>query len=517
MDVFELEYKFIENHEEKTMTVRTIERNGSYYIQLPEGINENGNMVQKAIRISGKKWQFVSRSSDDTYFSSVYLSDDGTVQYENGNGEVVTLHDAFDPLLANSDFPYNIAAQMYYLKEQFDYLLEIQSKVKDIRRKRLEKRLRKLGYASIEDALGILKEHSIFCDINEICKDLENYEDYIEIPGFSRREETVTQGRREQCIVYTVPTEKGKENIRLLFEKLRRDLKVEDDRTEEKKEMLDRKFSFIEQNKVRKLEEFGMTFPGIMSMTEREWEKYTSYITGICKEYWPKKPKFFDELRKRGITYAQIQGMNEEEWKKFVESITRKDDYEGPEFFEKSIFDSFEYMPEANMTFVETPPKRSVQLHNSVWNRYTKAIAQVARLYLSLNADILPAQIARQVEDNTGIYGKETEDFREGEDLRTLIADFIDSPVFTIAGNIEDIAVCARNLDFIDYVDTVFYKNGDGIGGGLRDSIMELRDDSTEQIKTRMSHVARFNNAQIKLQQLRGVKRTESAPDFEEI
>ena len=70
------------------------------------------------------------------------------------------------------------------LKEQFDYILNVQSQVKAVRKRRLERRLKKLGYKSIEDSLEMLKEHSIYCDFDDILQELESYEDYIEISGF---------------------------------------------------------------------------------------------------------------------------------------------------------------------------------------------------------------------------------------------------------------------------------------------------------------------------------------------
>ena len=54
MDVLELEYKYIENQEEKTATVRAKERDGSYYIKLVDGVDRNGNAVQNGIIVTGK-------------------------------------------------------------------------------------------------------------------------------------------------------------------------------------------------------------------------------------------------------------------------------------------------------------------------------------------------------------------------------------------------------------------------------------------------------------------------------
>lgn len=515
MDVLELEYKYIEDQEEKTTIVRAKERDGSYYIKLMDDVDRNGNVVQKAIKITGKKWQFISIGSDNESAIHVHLLDDGTVKYAVGTKELTIAPDTFDPLLANSDFPYNIAAQMHYLKEQFDYILSVQSQVKAVRKRRLERRLKKLGYKSIEDSLEMLKEHSIYCDFDDILQELESYEDYIEISGFSRREEEEVQGITEQYIVYTSPTEEGRDNIISLFRKVKLDLETEDARLQEKKEMPDRKKDLIERFSIRPLKEFGMTFPAIMSMTEKEWEAYTAYITGVCREYWPKKPQIAKRLERLGITYSQIRHMPEEEWEKLVASITSEEGYEGPMIFEKSEFDPFEFMPEEQMTFPTTSPQRSIQMHNFVWNRYAKGIGKVARLYLSLNADILPAKIAKQVDDKTGEYGVETEDCRAGEDLRALISQCIDSDEFKNACNIEDIAICARNLDFIDYIDELLRDSREKVGDGLVASIMELRDDSVAQIEERMGHVARFNNAQIRIQQLKGVRRV-IAPDFEE-
>lgn len=476
MDVFELEYKYIEGKEEKTVQVRTVERNGVYYIQLPERPSNVRGVFQEAIVVNGKTWKFISRNPEEPeYFACVYLNEDGTVQYENDMTHgVKTSQDKFDPLLANSDFPHNIAACMHYLREQFEYILDIQNKVKDVRRKRLNMRLKKLGYSSPEDALTVLRDHSIYCDLNDICEELENYEDYIEIDGFSRREEVLVQGRRETNIVYSAPTPEGKDAIVALFERISQELKRESEIQEAKQEMLDRKMYFITGTGKRRLSEFEMTFPGIMSMTERDWELYSAYITGECREFWPK------------------------------DTEDRK-------------LQPFERMPEASMRFPATKPVQTVQLNNNVWNRYAKAIMQIARLYLSLNADILPTKITKQIEDCTGVYGKETEDFSAGEELRCLIGKFIDSSTFTIACNIEDIATCAMNLDFLDAVDNLIKENGDILTGGFRESVLELRNDTIAQIQERMKHVAMFNNAQIKLQQLKGIKRIETAaPEQEE-
>ena len=69
--------------------------------------------------------------------------------------------------------------------------------------------------------------------------------------------------------------------------------------------------------------------------------------------------------------------------------------------------------------------------------------------------------------------------------------------------------------DFIDYIDELLRDSREKVGDGLVASIMELRDDSVAQIEERMGHVARFNNAQIRIQQLKGVRRV-IALDFEE-
>ena len=73
------------------------------------------------------------------------------------------------------------------------------------------------------------------------------------------------------------------------------------------------------------------------------------------------------------------------------------------------------------------------------------------------------------------------------------------------------------NLDFLDAVDNLIKENGDILTGGFRESVLELRNDTIAQIQERMKHVAMFNNAQIILQQLKGIKRIETAaPEQEE-
>ena len=474
MEVFELDYKYIEDYEEKHETVRTIEERGVWHILLPRRLDNRGSEYQEVISITGKKWQFHSKlKGNSDYFTSVYLSEDGTIQYENDmTGGILTAEDKFDPLLANSDFPYNVAAEMYYLKEQLGKILEILARVKEARKQRLLVRLRKLGYNSLEEAFSPITDHCVYCDLNDIAEELETYEDFIEVEGFSEREDFLQQGRRKTDVVYRMPTEQGLANIRELLSRIASEIADEEAALEDRKDFMDRKRNFTEWKGLEKVKycEFEMSFPSIMSMTERQWEQYTSYVTKECEDYWPQ-----DVVDEDGNVIERIP--------------------------------DFERMPVANINFPETKPIRTVQLHNNVWNRYTKAIMQIARLYLSLNADLLPSQLAKQVEDCTGIYGKETEDFSEGEELRFFIGKFIDSQTFILACNIEDIAISAMNLDFVRAIDEQ----------NVFDSLArELRDDSIAQLRERMRHVALFNNARIKLQQLSGVKRIENGPDFEE-
>lgn len=430
MEIIELNYKNPVNG--KMIIVRAMPKDGKHYIQLPAIKGQNSETV---IVVDGDSWNL--------------LHNETGVDLEK-------LH-----------------AEIEDLKEQFYYVLNIQKTMKEVRRKRLEVRLKKLGYPSIESALTPLKDHCIYCDLNEVCKELEEYEDYIEIEGFSRREEIKRGNFTEHNIVYSIPTPQAKVRMVAIVQAISDDIKAENEVMRQKEEMLDRKKSFLEGTpRIVRASEYSMSFPEIMSMPEREWEYYSAYITRECKEYWPR-----EEAGRR--------------------------------------LNPFEVMPEDSLKYPQTKPIWKVQLHNSVWNRYKEGISRIVKLYLGLNADLLPEKMLKEVEDLTYVYGEENEEYRAGEELRFLISGLIDSSAFTLASNIEDIAVCARNADFVRIIDGFLAENGDVFTGGMRTSIDELREDSTVQITERMRHVAMFHNAQIKLQQLRKPA-SAPAPDFED-
>ena len=470
MEIFELNYKYKDGERDKTTKVKATNRRGMYYIQLPGRKDESNGTFLEIVATDGVSWQYFSKKPNSPTISlRVWVNEDGTIQYENdGDGEKKTAEHKFDEHAENLDFPYDIAQKLYELKKQLDYIVDIQEKIKTVRRKRLDLRLKKLGYSSPRDVLLPLKDHSIYCDLNDIYEELIGYEDYIEIPGFSRRESVVVSGNTETDIIYSAPTPEGKSNIVALIQKITEEMKQEKTKIEEKEEMTDRKRSFIDGAGImEKPLEFEMTFPGIMSMTEIDWKSYSAYITAECREFWPK-----DEPGKP--------------------------------------LKKYEKMPKDKLKVPKAKPVQAPLLHNVVWNKYVRAISEIAKLYLGLNADILEPEVAKQVRDLTGVYGKECEEYRDGEELRTLIGELIDSDIFIEASNIEDIAICAMNLDFLRLVDSFFRGDGNNdIFGKLRDSILELNNDSIETITSRMAHVARFLHYQTDKKRIENITKIE--------
>ena len=241
-----------------------------------------------------------------------------------------------------------------------------------------------------------ISEHGVYCDLNEVAEDLEGYEDYIAINGFSYREDSLGEnGRRNTDIIYRVPTEQGKRNIKQIVGEINKEVAREIKVLEIRRKTMEAIRDFIKNKKKLTGFEFSeaiKTFSEIMSMSEDEWKRYVSYIIGECREYWPS-----DIVSPDG-------------------NITKIDD--------------FDRMPDDKMLFEKTKPVPSAQVHNSLWERYQKAIQQTAILYLSLNADLLSPEIAERIEDCTGLYGKETDDSKEGEELKWFIGKFMDSQTF---------------------------------------------------------------------------------------
>lgn len=448
MEIFEL--KYIDKDEEYIVQVK--ERDSMYYVMLPENEISEVGKVKEIVATDGKMWQFYSRSAKgkDDYCLKVALMPDGTIQYESNTTEgVVTLNDKFDPLLDNVEFPYDIASKLHQLKVQLNEILLLRQQLKDARRELLELRLRRLGYIDVKDirdektlkyTLGLLKDCPSYIEMYEILDDLETYEDYIEVAGFSRREYPDKSKMTEVDIVYSIPSEEDRTNLMDLINKIREKTQNEENDFFDRIDMiLGRKLGLVEGYGTRKPKEFGMSFPEIMSRNAKDWEKYSEYVISQAQAY--------------------LNGEQSD----------------------------------------EIEPQKEKNIYNSVlmWKMYTQALSLIAKIYLGLNKDLLDENTSQEIDDLTGIYGKGNEEYSDGEELRMLLGKVVNmDDLISLATYSENIAVCIMNIDFLKMLDEIVARDQEQISAGLEDSIQELKDHSLSIIRDRLEHIMFHKEAQ---------------------
>lgn len=448
MEIFELKYV----DEDGEHIVQARKRDSMYYVMLPKRESSKRGFFKEIAATDGETWQFYSRNPEDEpeYFLKVCLREDGTVQYDSDstNG-IVTVNDKFNPRLSNTNFPYDVAAILYRLKEQFNEILQLQQQLKDARRELLEFRLRRLGYEDVQDirddktlkyALSILRDCPAYTDIYAILEDLETYEDYIEVEGFSRREYPDERKMTEVDIVYSVPSEEAKAKVIELIQRIKEITATQEMNLDDRVNMLmTRKTGFIEGYGTRKPKEFGMTYSGIMSRSEKDWDRYSEYVIAQVQAY---------------LNGKEIDNNEPEK--------------------EKTVYNSI-----------------------SIWKRYSQALSLIAKIYLGLNKDLLGESASQTVDDLTGIYGKESEEYRAGEELRMLLGKIVNvDELISSAAYSENIAVCIMNLDFLKMFDEIVARDQEAMTGGLSDSIQELKADSVSILKERLEHIMFHKEAQ---------------------
>lgn len=261
MKIYELDYK--------GKKVNANQNGYGYVVQLPDILAEDYT-YNESICIDGNGCKFTSScEKKPEYFVHVWLRKDGTIEYSTNSDNKIHI---MDYKLADmlkypnredfSDFPYNIANEMYSITDQLQYLVKVQMEINGLRRKKLELTLQRLGYDSIESALSPIESYSTTCNLSEIADEIESYEDLTTIKGFSRK--------KGKDIIYREPIAEDKKNIMELFRRIVDEINQMSAQLEEEKEMTQRKRDLSK--------DFATHIPAMLSRTDEEWKVFSNQV-----------------------------------------------------------------------------------------------------------------------------------------------------------------------------------------------------------------------------------------------
>lgn len=423
MEIYELIYQ--------NRIVKAMEKSSMYYTILPEEYFEGKGILKRIILTDGENCQIYFKNADGQpeYNLKVLLQADGIIHYEGTEIEGKQIAEyVFNNLADNSTFPYNIAEELYQVKIQLQEILNLRNKLREARKAKLNLRLKRLGYSSPQDVLEPLTDCPSYIDIYDVFEDLENYEDYIDIEGFSRRVYPDELNKADVDIVYNVPTLEVKNTVLDLIKRIERETVEGEEILFSREDLFIRKRKLIDSLGMSKPEEFGMSFRSILSMEESDLDKYLEYIAKMSKSY--------------------IDNESIEVTKPKIESV----------------------------------PKGTI-----VWQKYVTGLNALARVYLGLNKDLL--DFDGGLEDFTGLYGKKSDGHEAGEELKAWLDWLLSAEQLEIPVCAENIACLMMNLDFLRMFDDIIAKNDSDIPSTIRETMDMLKEDSLKILTERYEHV----------------------------
>ena len=296
MNKFELDYNGEKIYAEP--------KSGGYYIKLPDR-GDGKSIYEEQIFISDDAClAFTTDKNDPKYFLKIALRQDGIIEYRDNLMPKKELT-IYDPNYQIDKFPYNVAKTMQNLQVQLQHLTRIQAEVNNLRRKKLDLVLKKLGYKSPEDVFLPLEDYSGVCNLSEIAEDLENYEPLIEIEGFSER--------KGDDIIYKMPTKETKLGFMQVLQRNVDKQEMDEKALAEEEEMLDRK-RFLPG---RITDGYAKEIPSKICMNDYEWKDYTKQITEKARDVLD--PKNDKKLPK----FKPSISLHNRAWRKYSEQVNK--------------------------------------------------------------------------------------------------------------------------------------------------------------------------------------------------
>lgn len=443
MDIIEIKY-----NGKKLSAKKDESKKEAFLVRLSDVEESEFRIKKRMAKITDDCIQMVSvDSKHEDEISVVWLFSDGTIKHEDFISRMFkkgpeTAERKFDPNGDNAEFPYSVAQELYTIKSKVNSVLEKKRGIDKIRRMMLDLRLRRLGYESQEDALSLLTDYSVGCDLNVVVQDLENFASFDklktadklrEIPGFSR-----VVG---DDIIYTEPSDEVSFNIVRLLQEVVEKYKSEKGIVYANEEMTEQRRRLLQDFADRFAVDYAVGVPGILSRTDKEWKEYVEYIYNQGKKYLK---SLEDKKSSTKTEDSEKEGQTEE--------------------------------------LNESEPKRSILVNNMIWNRYIEQLRVLAKLYMGLTPDLLDEQVASQIEDFTKLKGIEYDD---------RISEILDSYKLGEAIDVENIFVIAINLDFIPQAEAILNSDPSISGTSVGESIRELINDSTAKIAARIECIER--------------------------